>query len=218
MADEATSETTPSTTIMVPVTKGKAMIEIDTASLSDEVYREILLQGLKVLVNRGTSKITKTTYPNDAELKTAAMAKAVEQVEAIKAGTIKFTGGKAKSTVSGAVKTEAMRLARNLVKDELKRQGEKISHYKASVITASAKELLEAPEHAETGAKLIEMAKANLEARASSKVSISLAGLKPDPELVEKAEAKKHKDQLSAKQAGMVASRAKGKPAQATAH
>lgn len=206
----------PSTIITVPVVKGKGTIEIDTSMLPDEVYREALLQGLKVLANRGTSKVTKTTYPKDDELKVKAMEVAEAQKTAMYEGKIKLTGGaKASGKVTGAEKTEAMRLARNLVKDELKRQKLKISHIAASDITAAAKLVLEEkPE-------LYDMARANLADREKTPVGIDLSAvIKIDPKkkaAAEKkaAEAKAAKaGQLSAKQAGMtVKTKAKGQSA-----
>lgn len=208
----------------VPVTKAKGTVEIDLDTIPEEVYKEALLQGLKVLVNRGASKISKVTYPVEAELKTAALAKAQEQVEAIKAGKIKITGQKKVAGVTGAVTTEARRLARNLVKDEMKRQGIKISHVEASEITKAANELLAADTkpHEDGTPNLYEQAKANLEARAkvsvSSKINIK-ALIHESPELVAKAEARKAKKDgtLSAKQAGKVKTRAKGQSAPANA-
>lgn len=201
-------------TLQVPVTKGKATIEVDVDAIPQDVFTEVVLQGLKVLLNRGTSKITKEAYPNEDELKSAAMAKAAEQLELVMTSKIKFTGQKKAAGVTGAVKTEAMRLARNLVKDEMKRAGIKVSHVKASEITAAAKELLEAmPE-------LIEQAKVTIEAR--SKVDVSAAIkikdlVHEDAELVKKAEARRSKDgTLSAKQAGKVQTRKRGE-AQANA-
>lgn len=197
----------------IPVTKGKATVEIDTDSIPEEVYKEALIQGLKVLVNRGASKITKGTTKDEDELKSLAMDKANEQVELIKTGKIKFSGGAKTTKASGAVMTEARRLARNLVKDEMKRQGIKISHVEASEITKAANALLaEDP-------SLIETAKANLEDRAKVPVKINVSAIPTSPKKIAAAEAKKAKDQLSAKQAGKVAPRAKGKgQPQATAH
>jgi len=219
--EETADAPTPSTIISVPVVKGKGVIDIDTSQLPDDVYREVLLQGLKVLANRGTSKVTKTTYPNEAELKTKAMEVAEAQKTAMYEGKIKLTGGAKATKVSGAVKTEAMRLARNLVKDELKRQKIKISHVAASDITTAAKALLEQDN------SLILQAEENLKAREAvpvgEKINIS-ALIKIDPRKKAAADAKAAKakaEGLSAKQAGMVQARSKGgkgKPAGATAH
>lgn len=195
-------------TLSIPVTKGKANVEIDTDALPDAVYQEALRLGLKELANRGMSKVTKAAHPDEAELKAKAMEVAQANVEAIKAGKIKFTGQKA-SKVSGAVKTEAMRLARNLVKDAIKASGGKISHYEASEITKAAKELLEADQ------SLLVMAEDNIKARETvgKTEKINLSSIKTSDKLVAKAEAKKKAgaSTLSATQAGKVKTKAKGK-------
>ena len=205
----------------VPVTKSKGTVEIDTDNIPEDFFREALLQGLKVLVNRGMSKITKETYTNAEELKAAAQAKAEDNAKAVLEGDrkkIKLTGQSGATKVSGAEKTEAMRLARNLVKDEMKRVGIKISHVPASEITAAAKQLLDSDE------AILEQAKKNLAERDAVKVSDKIdlrAIMKEDPTLVAKAEAKKaaaKKDGgLSAKQAGMTKTRAKPQAQQSTA-
>lgn len=202
--------------VSIPVTKGKASVDVELDSLPEDVYREAMIQGMKVLLNRGMSKITKETYPNEEELHAAALAKATENLEACKEGKIRFTGSKSASKVSGAVKTEAMRLARNIVKDEIKKAGGKISHYAASDITAAAKELLDA------SPELIEQAKANLVEREATPIKIAISAIPVDPKKVAAAEAKKAKAKaekgttLSAKQASIPAKR-KAQPQQ-TAH
>jgi len=175
--------------LQIPITKAKGFLEVDTSSdLSDEVYAEALLQGLKVLLNRGASKITKETYPVETDLRAAALEKATEQLEMVKTGTIKFTGAKAKSKESGAVMTEARRLAKNIIKDEMKRNGIKISHVEPKEITAAANELLSADP------SIIETAKANLEARQATPVKIDIKSLiKESPKLIKAAEEKKAK-------------------------
>ena len=203
--------------MQIPITKGKGFIEVNTDSPEDggdlpaSVYAEALLQGLKVLLNRGASKITKETYPNEDELKAAAMTKAEEQKALVRAGEIKFTGQSKAKKASGAVMTEARRLAKNLVKDEMKRQGIKVSHVDAKDITKAANGLLEMkPE-------LIAQAEANVAEREKTPVAIDLSAIiKVNPTKVAKAEAKKKDKPLSAKQAGMVAKRSKGQSA--TAH
>lgn len=204
--------------LQVPITKAKGQfVEIDTDALPQDVFTEAVLQGLKVLANRGTSKITKASYPNADELKAAAQAKAEEQVQLMMENKIKLTGQKKAGGVTGAVRTEAMRLARQLVKDEMKRAGIKISHVEASEITKAAKELLDAMPD------LIEQAQQTIAARQSEadkvKSAINITELvKANPALVAKAEAKKAKDKagtISAKQAGQVQTRKKGQAAQA---
>lgn len=201
--------------LQIPITKAKGkFVTFNTDDIPQDVFTEIVVQGLKVLANRGTSKITSASYPNAEERSAAAVAKAEEQVELIMTSKIKFTGQKKAAGVSGAVRTEAMRLARNLVKDEMKRQSIKISHVEASEITKAAKELLEAMPD------LIETAKANIEARNAVPVStaINVKSIKVSADLVAKADARKAKGgTLSAKQAGKVKTRAKGSGAGASA-
>ena len=192
--------------LRVSIVKSKGYVDLDLEKdVPDDVYKEALALGLKVLLNRGTSKITKTTYPNEAELKAAAQEAAEKQLELVRTSKIKFTGGKAKVKGGGAVMTEALRLAKALVKDSMKAEGLKISHYKASEITVAAKAVLEG----EQGPAILAKAEANLAERAAVPVGIKIADLiKPDAELVKKADAKKgEKKPLSAKQAGKVQKR-----------
>lgn len=206
--------------VNVKVIKGKSTVEIDTDSIPVEVYQEALLLGLQVLVNRGTSKITKAQYPVAEELQAAAMEKAVEQVELINTGKIKLTGQTKAKKVSGAVMTEARRLARNIVKDAMKAAKIKISHVAAKDITAAANALLEErPE-------LIEQAKTNIASREAAvegegeqtnKLLSLVKGIPIDQRKVAKDEAEKAKakEQLSATQAGRPKARAKGAQPQA---
>lgn len=200
-------------TLTVAITKAKSTIDIDTDTIPEDVYREALLQGLKVLLNRGASKITKETYPNAEELKAAALAKAEEQVELVKTSKIKFSGVKAKKA-SGAIMTEARRIAKARVKDAMKEAGIKISHVEASEITKAANALLDADP------SIVEEATAALAERAAKPIKIDVKALiHENPKLVEKAAAKKAKDKagtISAKQAGKVKHRPTAE--QPTAH
>ena len=210
------------TVVAIPITKGAASIDMDTEKLPEAVYFEALKLGLKELANRGMSKITVAKLEGDdlAKARAAAMEVAAKNAEKIMKGDIRFSGAKAATKVSGAVNTEAMRIARGIVKDTLKANNLKISHYKASEITVAAKALL-----AQDDGTILKTAEENLAKRSApveGKIDLKalIGGMKEDPELVAKAEAAKakKKETLSAKQAGMVAPRAKGKPAQATAH
>lgn len=187
--------------INVPITKGKASLEVDLTKLSDEVYKEVVLQGLKVLLNRGASKVTAASIPNEEARKAEAMTVAEKQLEMVYSGTIKFTGGKVKKA-TGAIMTEARRLAKAMVKDALKAAGHKVSHYKASEITKAANALLDTDQ----GKEIVAQAEANLKDRAKAPIAIDVTSLiKEDPTLVAKDEAEKQerKSTLSAKQAGM---------------
>ena len=202
----------------IAVTKGKGSVDLDPDTLPIEVYAEALRLGLKELVNRGMSKITVAKLEGEelAKAQAAAMEKASENVEAIKAGKIRYTGQKSATKASGEVMTEARRIAKNIVKDEIKKAGGKISHYDAKEITAAANQLIEADP------SIVETAKENLEKRKAAPVKIDIASLvKENPKLVAKAEeakaAKKaNAGTLSAKQAGMVAKRKAQAPSTAT--
>jgi hypothetical protein len=187
---------------------GAGEVTVDTSRLPDDVYREALMQGLKVIAERAMSKITKEAYPDEAERKAAIKAKAEANIQDMYDGKTKITGKAAVKKASGAVMTEAMRLARNLVKDAMKANKIKISHVKASEITSAARALIE------SDPSIVTKAEENLKAREAMPVKINIASLiHVDPELVAKDEAKKAKDKaekpLSAKQAGKVAPSAK---------
>lgn len=195
----------------IPVVKGKGTVSIDSDALPVEVYAEALRLGLKELVNRKMSKITVAKLEGEklAEAQAAAMKQAQENLEAIMKGDIRYSGQKAQVKVSGAVNTEAMRIARNIIKDAIKANKGKISHYKASEISAAAKELLKG----EQGAAILKTAEENLNKAKAPGIDLSalVGGMKEDPELVAKAEAAKakKKETLSAAQAGKVTKRAK---------
>lgn len=199
------------TVYSIPVVKGKSTVEIDADAMPVEVYAEALRLGLKELVNRKMSKITVAKLEGEklAEAQAAAMKQAEENVTAIMKGDIRYSGSKATTKVSGAVNTEAMRIARNIIKDAIKANKGKISHYKASEISAAAKELLKG----EQGAAILKTAAENLDKAKAPGIDLSalVGGMKEDPELVAKAELAKakKKETLSAAQAGKVSKRAK---------
>lgn len=198
---------------VIPVVKSKGTVEFDYDSIPEDMLREAIFQGLKQMVNRGMSKITKSEYPDEATLKKTAQETAEVNFKAIMESDtkrIKLSGAPKSKKASGAVMTEAMRLARNLVKDELKRAGEKISHYEAKDITAAAKALIEQDE------SLLVTAAENLKAREAVPVAEKIdlkALIKASPKKVAEAEAKKAKakETLSKTQAGQPAKRGAGK-------
>lgn len=208
--------------VKIPVPKAKGeYIEIDTDKIPQDMWNEAVLQGLKQMLGRGMSKISKTTYPKADELAAAAKAKAEENAKAILENDqkkIKLSTDKGKTVkMSGAVNTEAMRLARQVVKDLIKKAGGKISHYKASEITTAAKAVLADPEQGPPIIAKAEAAVADREAMPKGGIDI-MSLIKESPELVAKAEAKKAEAQkdkpLSAKQAGQTQKRQKAPPPQ----
>lgn len=221
--------------LQVPITKAGGFIEVDTDDVKDggdltaEVYREALMQGLKVILNRGMSKTTKESFTkngvvDEAGMKAAAMKIAVDTFKKMRDNSIRFTGTKAKKEITGEVMTEAMRVARGYVKQFLKDEGKKISHVDPKEITKAAKALLE------ENPELVQEAKATVEARKSAKevgikgkainVAAIAASVSVDPKKVAKAEAEKAERAAasSAAKAGKTAKRPlKTKPAHAQA-
>lgn len=195
------------TVLAIPITKAKRAIDVETDDLSPEVYKRALEEGLKVLLNKNMSKITTTGLEGDKleAAQDAAYAKGLENFENIKAGKL---GRAAKagnaSKVSGIVLTEARRLAKEVVKNEIKAAGMRISHVPASDITKAANALIE------SDPSFVAQAQANIESRAQIKPAINVASLvHADPKLVKADEDRKaaRKDQLSAAKAGKTAPR-----------
>lgn len=213
VSDTVQAKPQPKGTIFkVEVTKAKQSLDINTRDLPDNVYQEAIRQGLKVLLNRGMTKITKETYPNADELKAAALAKAELTFEDMKAGKIRIVGG-GKDKITGAVKTEAMRMARAMVKDELKRQKIKISYVDAKDITEAAERTLRLrPEILEKAKEAVEARAAEAEKLKEGLAQIVTPGMintakkaKVDQAVAE--EKAKAKAALSSTQAGMTAQR-----------
>ncbi len=197
-------------TLNVPITKAGSSLSIDTDALPEEAFRAVVEAGLKALLNLGMSKILTKGLEGDklSEARAAALAKATENLDNLKAGKVKRGRATAKDAngnkVSGPVMTEARRLAKEVVKNEIRAAGMKISHIEASVITKAANELIAADP------SFITKATENLEARSQVKTTINISTLVHEsPKLVAKAEKAKaeRKTQLSAKQAGKVAPR-----------
>ncbi|MDR3572237.1 MAG: hypothetical protein P4L50_00110 [Anaerolineaceae bacterium] len=208
-------------------------VDLDGSVMPDAIFQQIVLAGLEVVLNKRMSskKIGAITKKTGAELEAAqaeAMKVAKENLENLYKGSIGRKGkAKAKDELDRTVRTEARRLARELVKNEIRKAGGKPSHYSAAEITKFADVFID------RDASIIEKAKANLASReiiipdkvdesekAKAKADLEALGLKPDPKKVAKAEAEKaeRKTQLSAKQAGAtkkVAGRSKPKAEQA---
>lgn len=209
-AVEAAPEALDEKPIKVPVTKGKSTLDVLISKLPDAVYREILVQGCKVVLNRGMTKITKETYTNPEELKAAAMAQAEKTLQAMYDGKIRIMGAKA-DKVSGAVMTEARRLARNLIKDQLKADGVKISYVEASEITKAANALIAAdPNIIKTAEESLKAREAKAEGiRSALKGIVSAVPQSEKKKAKAEAEKAKAKETLSKTQAGKVAVKAR---------
>ena len=202
----------------IKVTKANRTIAVDTSELPDEAYQFVLQKGLEALMNARMSKVLTKDLEGDklAEAQEAAAKIAEENLANLKAGKISKGRGGVKDAngnkVSAVVMTEARRLAKEVVKNEIRSHGMKISHVEASQITKAANELLA------VDPSFIEQATANIEGRKAVKSAINIADLVHEsPKLVAKAEKAKaeRKTTLSAKQAGKAAPRkAKSAPEQ----
>lgn len=199
-----TGEAKTGEVLKIPVVKGKSYVEVEMDNLPDHVYREALVQGLKVLVNRGQTTITKASFPEAEDLKAKAMEVAEQTLENMYAGKVRIMGGAKSDKVPREIMTEARRIARNLVKEELKRSGVKVSYVESSEITKAANALLAADPD------IIEQAKEEVEKRAKKKVAIDIGAIPISQKKVKAAEQRKADKTLSAAKAGKVATR--GRP------
>lgn len=216
----------------IPITKaGGRTIAVDTdTDLSDIMFKLALEEGLKVLLNAKMSKIGAQSKLEGDELTKSqddAFAIAEKNFAAIKSGEFKKGGrGSAASSskIPREVMTEARRLAKEVIKNEIRAAGMKISHVEPRDITAAANNLLE------TDPSYIEQAKANIEARnaiapvnaedenakASARSKLASLGLSGEsPKLLAAAEERKAKSKaiLSKTQAGKAAPRKSAQPA-----
>jgi len=218
------------TTLPIPITKaGNKTIEISTDNIPDEMYNIALAEGLKVLLNRGMSKVPASKGLEGKELEdvhVSAYTIAEKNVEKLYAGELK--GGRSIASkdgdkVSGVVMTEARRLAKEVIKNEIKAAGMKISHVPAADITKAANALLTtdksylatAQANIEARMALVTKGKDEAEAKASALAMLQkLGGIAESPKLVKAAAERKAKEKaekgLSKTQAGIVAPRKKG--------
>ena len=198
--------------LKVPVSKAGASLDVDVDKIPQDAFAIVVMEGLKVLLAKKMSKITVAKLEGEdlAKAQAAALEVAKGNLSDIMEDKVKSgrSGSSKTKGVPGAVMTEARRLAKAVVKDQIRAAKIKISTVPASDITAAANELIASDD------SYVIQAKANLEARATVKPTIDITKLiQPDPKLVAKAEAKKAEAKknapLSAKQAGKVAPRAK---------
>lgn len=195
------------TPFLVPVVKAKQPLEVSTGKLPENVYRAALDLGLKALLNRGMTKITKEAYPDPEELKAEALKVAKQNLENMYAGKVRIVGGSKSDKVPGVVMTEARRIARTLVKEEMKRLQIKVSHVEAKEITKLANQLIAQEPW------IIAQATEEVEKRGAKRIKIDVTSIPISQKKVEAAKAAKAAKVLSATQAGLVASRGRpGRP------
>ena len=212
----------PLNIIDVPIAKaGKdAHLTVDVSLLSEDMYALCLAEGLKAILNSRMSKVGPVTkLEKEGKLEELATNRdlalkiAQDNLTKLLAGDIKAKSKAAKSDLPREVQTEARRIAREIVKNQIRAAGGKPSHYAAKDITLAADEFIKAD------ASIVTKARENLANREGIKPAVDLSSLiKESPQLVAKAKAKSEANKapgLSAKQAGMVPTRKKA-PAHAT--
>jgi hypothetical protein len=184
---------------------GKRIMKVDISKIPDASMRTVYTEGVGPILNKGMSKVGAVTKLEGAELEKAqalAWEIANKNLEALYAGETKKTRSASKDKgVSGAVKNEARRLAREVIRDEIKRRGEKPSHYDPKEITALANELID------SDPSWFAKAKESLIARTKIVPEISLGSLAPSAKALAKVKekaAERKAPGLSAKQAGIV--------------
>lgn len=205
--------------------KGDAgSIEVNASDFSDAVYKAVFQAGLDAIfakANGATKALAGITKLEGAELekrKAEVLECATKTHDQLKSGIVP---GARKAKTSGAVNTEAMRLAKGMVRDLIRSSGQKVGAYSAKELTAAAKVVLERNPH------LVALAEKNLAERATEakgSKALNLEGLFGSKALSEDVKAKpkappKRKEKgapLSATQAGKAAPRQK--PGSATAH
>jgi len=204
--------------IRVPITKAgrNVFFDVDTDDLNEMFEKnpammgQLVAEGLKTVLNSRMSKLAAPSKLEGAALednKAAALAKAQENLDDLVAGKLAKKASAKTTGVDRVVMTEALRLAKNIVKDQLRKAKVVLAHVPAKSITDAAKIMVERTP------QLIEDAKANLEERSKVEVAINVAELvHVDPKLVKKAEEEKAERkaarQLSKTQAGKTEKRA----------
>jgi hypothetical protein len=205
--------------VSIPIIKAGQSVDVDTDAITDNnVFGLIVMEGLKVLLNSRMAKVGSVTKLIGTELasaQTSAMNIAKENLNRILTADAALFRGKAKaksaeSDIDPKIRTEARRIARDMVRDLLRERGLKPSKYAAKDITIAADGLIA------KDPSILDQAKANLANRAAppKAIDVEALGLKEDPKKVKEAadkaaKAKEKKTTLSAAQAGKTTKRRK---------
>ena len=170
--------------IQVPVVKAKGkFVELKVNEVNADVWSYLIALGAKALVNRGTSGEGKKDLSDDEYVEIA-----MKQVEDMYSGKTRIIGQKRTAGKKDSVEmAEAVRIAKETVKQQIKAAGQKISHYTASEITKYAKAYVEADPDTYLGAARENLARAAVAVGKPPKASL---GFTPDPKKVAAAEKK----------------------------
>lgn len=210
---EATAEVTEAVAeattnfVSVMISKAKRSLDVDVNALPEEVYQEVIIKGLQSVLGRGMGEVKIAGLEGDALKKEqdAAFTIAQENLEKCYKGEIRLMAAK-KVKTKGKERTEALRIAKQLVKDQMKEEGLKVSHYSAKEITLAAEQVLEDnPDILEEAKRIL----AEREKKSKGKVKISLkTTMKADEKKVKAAKEKAEKAK-----AATAAKKAKGEKA-----
>lgn len=183
MADEAAE----GTIIEVNVPKAKTKLKLNWDSLDLDTKLAIIQAGAEKIVQAATAKITKKDEPDETKMAVLALEAAEEKLEQIHSGKWKPGRKASVGKVAGVVMTEARRLAKNIVKAQIKAANQRISDYEAKAITEAANLYLS--EHEE----LIAQAQASIEAskNLASAAAVNVAAIPVSPSKVAKNNEKK---------------------------
>ena len=176
----------------VKVKDTKQTLEVDSGKISDELCAYIFQKGLDAVLGRGRTKLGKPEdFRTVEEFETAAVEIAQKQVDDLYEGRTRMVGGaKAAKERKGARHTEALRLAKEDTRSQIRAAGLKISRYSAKQITEAATAMFNADPDKYLAAADSNLARAAQAASIPAKVDIkSILGAE-SPAKVRAAEAK----------------------------
>lgn len=178
------------TILSIPVAKAKGMIEVDTDKIPDRVFQYAVQLGLKALIARGFSKFKAEDFKNETEARAEAMKIGQTNVEAIYGDKVRIVGQKAGEKRASKELTEAIRLAKVTVKNQMKALNIRAKDVKAADITKAAKAMVDAnPDHYFAAARE-SLARAEVETASGIDLA-KILGATPAPKTERKAPAKK---------------------------
>lgn len=169
-------------TFRVPIVKAKGLridgqladhLDVDVEQIPRHTWKGVIDAGLKKVLNDGATKVEKGDLQKAHDI-------ALERLEKMYAGTLKI-GGRASGDLPADVKAEAMKIAKEMIDNQLRALGKNPRHFDAKDKTAKAKELvMRSPQ-------IVEQARRNLEVRKLPDMKIDLTGLNASEAAIAKA-------------------------------
>lgn len=191
------------TVFNIMVTKAQQTLQVVWDDLPQPIKLRLIAEGIGKLLNAATAKVTKSSTPDAESLKAQALGLAQKKLDSLHRGELRAKAVKGQGKASGVVMTEARRLAKNIIKAQIKAAGKKISDYETKAITEAANgyvtkhpELIKQAEESIAAAKALAEQASNIEADVAA-IPVSASKVKAR----EEANAKKRAETL-AKNAG----------------